>query len=289
MMENAVLFFAYNRIQTLMSSYAYGRVLPQNEIASVPLPIPYLAAAGAISGGVVSFILTPVELIKCNMQVRQLRTGTYAKQQSPTAPVKPVPKGPGAFDLIFQVYRQSGILGLYRGQLWTFVRETGGGAAWFGTYEWTCRFFQFYRHFRSSDSSILDSAAMASHRAIGSPLNVYGMKNMDLETLKNVYDKDRLSPLHLIVAGGLAGIAYNVTFFPADVIKSISQTHTTEKGEQKKWSKGFSIAREVFQRDGWRGFYRGLGITVVRAVPSNAVIFLTYEMMRRWTGSIFGA
>lgn len=38
--------------------------------------------------------------------------------------------------LISEVYRVYGIRGFWHGQVGTFLRETGGGAAWFGSYEY---------------------------------------------------------------------------------------------------------------------------------------------------------
>lgn len=38
--------------------------------------------------------------------------------------------------LIGEVYRVYGIRGFWHGQVGTFLRETGGGAAWFGSYEY---------------------------------------------------------------------------------------------------------------------------------------------------------
>lgn len=42
----------------------------------------------------------------------------------------------GPFALIGEVYRVYGIRGFWHGQVGTFLRETGGGAAWFGSYEY---------------------------------------------------------------------------------------------------------------------------------------------------------
>ncbi|KAL3721010.1 hypothetical protein ACJRO7_005775 [Eucalyptus globulus] len=41
-----------------------------------------------------------------------------------------------------------------------------------------------------------------------------------------------------------------------------------------------SVAKSIFQREGLRGMYRGLTITVLRDAPSHGVYFWTYEYMR---------
>jgi len=45
-------------------------------------------------------------------------------------------KRPGPFALIGEVYRTYGLRGFWNGQMGTFLRETGGSAAWFGAYEY---------------------------------------------------------------------------------------------------------------------------------------------------------
>lgn len=42
----------------------------------------------------------------------------------------------GPFALIGEVYRVYGVRGFWHGQAGTFLRETGGSAAWFGSYEY---------------------------------------------------------------------------------------------------------------------------------------------------------
>lgn len=112
MFENSVLFVGYNRIQEGIRKYS-------GQAHDSPLSMKQLCLAGFLSGGLVSFVLTPVELIKCRLQIQTPKTGT---------------KGP--LSVIYNTVCKNGIFGLYRGHLSTFMREAVGGAAWFGTYEY---------------------------------------------------------------------------------------------------------------------------------------------------------
>ncbi|KAJ3040600.1 hypothetical protein HK097_002522, partial [Rhizophlyctis rosea] len=115
MIENSALFAAYNHIQNLIRTYT-------STPAETPLSLPQLATAGFLSGAFVSLILTPIELVKCRLQVQDVagpRSVNY--------------KGP--LSIITHTLRSDGLKGFYRGHLGTFLREAGGGAAWFGTYE----------------------------------------------------------------------------------------------------------------------------------------------------------
>lgn len=97
-----------------------------------PLPLPALVACGAASGAFTSLLLTPVELIKCKMQVPLESSRQFVAR-------------PGPLQLIASVYRHSGLAGFWHGQTGTLLRETGGSAAWFGGYEMVSSVFRTLR------------------------------------------------------------------------------------------------------------------------------------------------
>jgi ornithine carrier protein len=118
MFENSVLFVTYNHFQDMIRRYS-----SRNYGENVPLTMTQLSMAGFLSGAAVSFVLTPVELIKCRLQSQ---TGQHYR---------------GPLSVISHTLRQEGISGLFRGHLGTVLREAFGGAAWFGTYELVVRQF----------------------------------------------------------------------------------------------------------------------------------------------------
>lgn len=244
--ETSSLFFSYRIAQSAV----------QNSIPTLPqgkgekLPLRALIACGAISGAVTSLLLTPIELIKCKMQY----------PVSSSSLTTPIPRG--SISVIASVFRQHGILGFWRGQFGTLIRETGGSAAWFGSYEGV---LIGLRRFLSSSSAQLPTG----HRGNGyatSPLH------------------------HQLLAGASAGIAYNFAFFPADTIKarmqteelssSTSSSQSTSRPHTTFWKSGV----ELWRQQGLKGLYRGCGITVARSAPSSAVIFTLYEGLREWAG-----
>ena len=158
MFENSVLFLGYSRIQDLIRRYS-------GQSQDSPLSMKQLTVAGFFSGALVSFVLTPVELIKCRLQTESTLRGPLA--------------------IIYHSVRDQGLFGLYKGHLSTFLRESVGGAAWFGTYEYCNRLLME----RSGASS-----------------------------------KQELSTWQLMASGAFSGIAYNASLFPVDTIKSIQQS-----------------------------------------------------------------
>lgn len=86
------------------------------------LSVPALWMTGAFSGICASFVLTPIELVKCKIQAPAFTEGQSA------APTRPL-------SVIRHVFRHEGIRGFWHGQMGTLIREGGGSAAWFGAKE----------------------------------------------------------------------------------------------------------------------------------------------------------
>jgi hypothetical protein len=189
MAENAILFSVYNGIQTTF------RKLDGTYDPDVKTPVPLsggkvaMAAAGA--GAAVSLVLTPVELVKCKLQVQDMpgALGSGTRYRGPA-------------DVLVRTLRTEGLRGMYRGQLGTLIREGGGGVAWFGVYEvvinWMVR-------------------------------------------KKGVETKDELSPVWIAAAGGVAGMAFNGSMFPAGGLN---------RGETE--CQACEAEAEVESRDGFR-------------------------------------
>jgi ornithine carrier protein len=193
MIENSVLFMAYNQIQKLIR-------IGSGVSAQTPLSVPQLCLAGAASGSLVSVFLTPIELVKCQLQVG-------------------IGNSSGPFSLLRSIFKSKGLSGLYRGHVGTFLRETAGGAAWFGVYETAVK--------------------------------------MMIEA-KKLQSKSDLSSLNLMSAGALAGMSYNfgifklkIALYPADTIKSRMQTSSEIKLSFTKF------AKDLYRAEGIRGLYRG--------------------------------
>lgn len=228
MLENAVLFVGYRQIQRYIRMYSPPVQTPDTILDKdnqVPLSMNQLVLAGSIAGALVSVVLTPVELIKCQLQV-QYGSNRY--------------KGP--LDVMQRTFKASGVQGFYRGFLPTLVRETGGGAFWFGTYEYCC-------------AMLIKRRQALSHRRV---------------------TKDDLTAPELMLSGAMGGIAYNVSFFPVDVVKSRMQIQDAAGAPGNRVLSYLQITKEIYRGTGIKGFYRGCGITAAKSAPANAIIFLTY-------------
>lgn len=357
--ENATLFVTYSYLKDVFRQYwpnptsSSSSTAPDSTDNDADLTLTQLFVAGALSGTVASFLLTPIELVKCKLQVQEVgelygnkrptsatlsshssaeskrsystNTNTTKKSKlsqkssKPTIPIRPSPPKPvglhtisalpfaghfpdlshlfsssssntvassassasstryytGPLSVIRHIYRYHGVLGFYRGHLGTMIRETGGSAAWFGIYEVACQYFISKRIHSQSLSS-------------GQPKS---------------FTKSDLSTAELLFAGALAGMSYNIVLFPADVIKSRMQTeeemarsfrspstatsastssHSSSHSSSSIHSRGFvKVGTQLYKTEGFKGLYRGLGITLIRSAPASAVIFGTFEWLNR--------
>ncbi|TQS31385.1 hypothetical protein Golomagni_08328, partial [Golovinomyces magnicellulatus] len=86
------------------------------------LSLPQLYITGAFAGALTSFVLTPIELVKCKIQAPGM--GSSAPSLRPTAVIK-------------DIWKHDGLKGFWHGQMGTLIREAGGSAAWFGAKETT--------------------------------------------------------------------------------------------------------------------------------------------------------
>lgn len=73
------------------------------------------------------------------------------------------------------------------------------------------------------------------------------------------------------VAGGFAGAISWAIVYPIDIAKTMIQMSETSS------TSTFQTLKYYYQSHGWRSLYRGLGTTIVRSLPVNAVVFPVYE------------
>lgn len=266
MAENASLFLSYNELQNAMRWYS-GKSIAQE------LSLGQLAVAAAGAGAITSFFLcvrhglvlssvltqigrtcsTPIELVKCKMQVQMLLTPPVqaietvlvggAAAATLGSPPPAVHKLPGPISVLKSVVQTTGFRGLWLGQTGTLIRETGGGMAWFVSKEAVARLLLSRR-----------APAPDGH-------------------------KQHLAAWESAVSGACAGLAYNVALFPADTVKSAVQTEAEmrPRAPGEPYPSFLATGKAMYKAQGLRGLYAGCGITAARAIPSSALIFLIYD------------
>lgn len=180
------------------------------------------------------------------------------------APASAVASLPGPIAVLGSVIRSKGVSGLWLGHAGTLIRETGGTAAWFTTKEFI--------------ADLLVARRVAKNE--GELLVVTSSGNVQLLLWESA------------LSGACAGAAFNLALFPADSVKSAMQTEEELRPRKsvsgaKPTSKAtfLGTAKAMYKAQGVRGLYAGCGITVVRSIPSSAIIFVIYDGLCRVFGS----
>jgi solute carrier family 25 carnitine/acylcarnitine transporter 20/29 len=147
----------------------------------------------------------------------------------------------GMLDCAKQVLNEGGVQSLYKGTVATLARDIPGTVAYFGMYELAKREL---------------------------------MKAQGIDP-----NKGQLSPLAVLTAGGLAGMACWTVGIPADVIKSRYQT-----APEGKYDGIVHVYKDLIKEEGYAGLFRGIRPALIRAFPANAACFLGMEVSRKMLG-----
>ncbi|CAI9093721.1 OLC1v1029273C1 [Oldenlandia corymbosa var. corymbosa] len=111
-----------------------------------------------------------------------------------------------------------------------------------------------------------------------------GLKFYIYEELKmRVPEEHQTSILMRLSCGAMAGLFGQTFTYPLDVVRRQMQVEhhpTSQLGAQYKstWDGLVTIARD----QGWRQLFAGLSINYIKIVPSVAIGFTAYDMMKTW-------
>jgi solute carrier family 25 carnitine/acylcarnitine transporter 20/29 len=242
----ALSFWGYDIGQQLVHWYKNNnehQLLLDRCAPTTSLSTVEIGIAGAIAAIPTTFIIAPTERIKCLLQVQQHQQNTKKKQYYS-----------GSLDCTKQVLKEGGIRSLYKGTTMTLIRGIPGTMAYFAMYEYSKReiiLLQNNTNFNNDNSNPTSSS-----------------------------DQQELSLIAIIIAGGLAGMAYWSVGIPiiADVIKSRYQTAPLGTYNGYKHVYQTLIAEKPA---GYTGLFKGYKPAIVRAIPASMARSLGMELTRK--------
>lgn len=94
---------------------------------------------------------------------------------------------------------------------------------------------------------------------------------MNADAERNKIARSEIATPKIALYGGLAGEMLWISSYPFDVIKSKMQTDGF--GAEQKYKSMRDAFAQTWAREGMRGFWRGIGPTLVRAMPVSAGTF----------------
>jgi len=146
--------------------------------------------------------------------------------------------------------------------MWFGAREVWAKEGWRGFY-------------RGLGVSCLGVSHGAVQFTVYEPLKKYWQRYLGTRALTGQGDKLG-NDATLVISSSAKIIAGTVTY-PYQVVRSRLQTYDAEE----RFGKGITgVVSKIWREDGLRGFYKGLGPSVVKVLPATWVTFLVYENMR---------
>lgn len=107
------------------------------------------------------------------------------------------------------------------------------------------------------------------------------------EALKMAYmrstGKDEPGALALLAFGSISGSVGAMSVYPLNLVRTRLQA-SGSSGHPQRYTGVKDVIIKTYQRDGWRGFYRGLLPTLAKVVPSVSISYLVYEQGKRRLG-----
>lgn len=101
---------------------------------------------------------------------------------------------------------------------------------------------------------------------------------MNQDAKRNGIKREEIPSLRVATYGGLAGEALWLASYPFDVVKSKMQSDGF--GAQQKFSSMTDCFRKTWAVEGFGGFWKGIGPTLLRAMPVSAGTFAVYVFLR---------
>lgn len=299
-LETATLFCANGYFKRKM--YEMGQLSP-----GADLPLSYVLYAGAGTGFFASWVMTPIELIKCRMQVSGEIGNGGAPQRAYSS----------SMACLRASLAEGGLPILYRGHVAMLLREVPGTALWFGAYEAFLRFIQppgtrrediapIYVVIAGALGGVAYWGAMFPCDTVKSAMQTYTTTTLQPPAPTNTAATTATSSANGVsflsqahtwktyVPNALQRylapiVPRTASFFSTLSDAKIASTASSANSAAKTSSPGFiTVFRHMFRTYGVAGLYAGITPTLIRAVPSNAVIFLVYEqaqvLFNRWAG-----
>jgi len=213
--------------------------------------------SGSMAGACTALLLTPVYLVKVQLQATTTATMVSNNNSFSTTP-KASLKGP--IDAIRATVSRLGWRGLYTGALPTLLGSSIGYGFRFATYDKTVSWVRD-RYLDGADDDNDDASQQHPFAA-------------------NTDSSARTAKiLSIVLGGGLAGMATWLSHFPLDLVanKMMAEVVTTSASDSTPKKGMLAQFRSIYRQQGWKGYFRGIGPCLLRAFPVNAAIFLSYE------------
>ncbi|KAI7996489.1 hypothetical protein LOK49_LG10G00766 [Camellia lanceoleosa] len=255
-------------------------------------------------GAIAATFVCPLDVIKTRLQVHGLPEAHHSG-----------PKGIIIITSLQNIIRTEGLKGLYRGLSPTLVALLPNWAVYFRVYGYLKDLL--HTHVNNSGQLTFGSNMIAASGAgavtaiaanplwvVKTRLQTQGMRpgvvpytgifsalrriahEEVIRGMYRQYNPYKVSPGKLAIASSVSKVVASVMTYPHEVVHSRLQEQGQLRNSKVKYAGVVDCIKQVFQKEGLPGFYRGCTTNLLRTTPSAVITFTSYEMIHRFLEQI---
>lgn len=115
-----------------------------------------------------------------------------------------------------------------------------------------------------------------------SAIDMSTFEALKLAYLKSTH-KEEPGVLALLAFGSISGSVGATSVYPLNLVRTRLQA-SGSSGHPTRYTGVWDVVCKTFERDGWRGFYRGLFPTLAKVVPAVSISYVVYEHSKQSLG-----
>ena len=97
----------------------------------------------------------------------------------------------------------------------------------------------------------------------------------------SIYNELKENNFNIFISGAIAGLIAQTISFPGDVIKRHMQINGINNSKNKYFGL-LDCINKIYIKDGIKGFYKGLGVNIIKCIPGASIQFGVYDICKNY-------